>query len=103
MSLETTPVVHMQYMHVHTYMYFSFQMGPRPRLSMYSRKRIQVLLQSGATIPDITDILKMEGIVTCRQTVWRMKRHIDLHRTLKPLPKSGRPTKLNNNYNQLKI
>ena len=42
----------------------------------------------------VMDALKEEGIDTCRQTVWRLERHISTHGKLMPLPKSGRPTKL---------
>ena len=69
-------------------------MGPRPRLSLYSRQRIKILLRDGATIAEIVDALKNEGILTCRQTVWRMKCHLEAHNSIEPLPKSGRPTKL---------
>ena len=30
----------------------------------------------------------------CQQTVWRLERHINTHRTIMPLHKSGRLTKL---------
>ena len=40
------------------------------------------------------NILEKEGIVTCRQTVWRLKRHINTFCSINPLPKSGRPTKI---------
>ena len=65
-----------------------------PRLSMYSRERIKVLLHDGASIAEIVDALKKEDIITCRQTVWRLQRHLDAHGSITPLPKSGRPTKL---------
>ena len=35
-----------------------------------------------------------EGIHTCRQTVWRLDRHIKRYSTISPLRKSGRPTRL---------
>ena len=65
-----------------------------PRLSMYAKERIQWLLEGGVTIADIVVTLKSEGIVTCRQTVWRFKQHLDEHNSIEPLPKSGRPTTL---------
>ena len=65
-----------------------------PRLSLYSRERIKVLLRDGASIAEIVDALKKEDIITCRQTVWRLQRHLDAHGSITPLPKSGRPTKL---------
>ena len=39
--------------------------------------------------------LSKEGIITCRQTVWRLERHINTYGTIVPLPKCGRPTKIN--------
>ena len=66
--------------------------APMTRLSMYSRERIRGLLRGGASVADIVDTLKSEGIVTCRQIVWRFKQHLDEH--IEPLPKSGCPTKL---------
>ena len=35
-----------------------------------------------------------EGIHTCRQTVWRLDRHIKHYDTTNPMHKSGRPTRL---------
>ena len=61
----------------------------RPCLSLYARERIRKLTDGTSTVTDI-----VEGIITCRQTVWRIQRHIERHETIKPLPKSGRPTKL---------
>ena len=69
-------------------------MARRPRLSMYSRERIKVLLQGGASISEIVNCLKSEGIITCRQTVWRFQCHLRTHGFTSPLPKSGRRTKL---------
>ena len=69
-------------------------MARRPRLSMYSRERIKVLLQGGASISEIVNRLKSEGIITCRQTVWRFQCHLRTHGFTSPLPKSGRRTKL---------
>ena len=66
----------------------------RPQLSMYARERIKTLLVKGASVSEVVDELEKENISTCRQTVWRLKRHIDIHGTIMPLPKSGRPTKL---------
>ena len=43
---------------------------------------------------EVVTALRQEGIDTCHQTVWRLERHIRAHRTINPLPKSGRPTKL---------
>ena len=69
-------------------------LSSRPRLSLYTRERIRLLTEGGATVAEITEVLKQEGIVTCRQTVWRIQQHIRNHGTIKPLQKSGRPTKL---------
>ena len=66
----------------------------RPRLSLYARERIRKLTDGTSTVTDIVEALKSEGIITCRQTVWRIQRHIERHETIQPLPKSGRPTKL---------
>ena len=68
-------------------------MLPRPRLTTYARERIRYLLL-GNSVSVTLRALQAEGINTCRQTVWRLKRHIALHNTVEPLPKSGRPTKL---------
>ena len=72
-----------------------------PRLSMYARKRIRQLTRVDATVAEILNALRKEGISTCRQTVWRMQRHIEEHATIEPLPKSGHPTKLSANALQL--
>ena len=69
-------------------------MRPRPRLSMYARERIRQLTREGASVAQVVETLKRERIVTCRQTVWRMQRHIAEYGIVEPLPKSGRPTKL---------
>ena len=66
----------------------------RPRLSMNARERTRQLLSGGSTCSEVVIALRQEGIDTCRQTVWRLERHIRAHGTINPLPKSGRPTKL---------
>ena len=63
-------------------------------LSLYGRERIQQLLSQGATVAKIVVILNEEGIETCRQTVWRLKQHINAYGSIQPLSKSGRPTVL---------
>ena len=68
----------------------------RPRLTMYARERIQQMLSEGSTCHEVATALSQEGIHTCRQTVWRLERHIKAHGSVLPLPKSGRPTKLTN-------
>jgi transposase len=52
------------------------------------------MIRGGASVAQVVRTLKVEGIITCRQTVWRLQRHIVEHGTVDPLPKSGRPTKL---------
>ena len=66
----------------------------RPHLSMYARERIQQLLSAGSTCTEIMTALRLEGIDTCRQTVWWLEKHINAYGTINPLPKSGRPTKV---------
>ena len=66
----------------------------RPHLSMYARERIRQLLSGGSTCAEVVTALRQDGINTCRQTLWRLERHINAHETLKSLPKSGRLTKL---------
>ena len=66
-------------------------MGPRPRLSMYARECIRQLTREAAAI--VEELIR-EGITTCRQTGWRIQHHLENHGVIKPLPKSGRPTKL---------
>ena len=60
----------------------------------YAREKIRQLLSGGRSCSEIVQILKSEGIVTCRQTVWRLEKHINAHDTIIPLPKPGRPTKI---------
>lgn len=69
-------------------------MGHRRCLSMYARERIRQLTVQRGTDVEIVEALNEEGISTCRQTVWRMRRHIENHGTIRPLSKCGRPTKL---------
>ena len=52
------------------------------------------MLSEDMSHADIVSALRLEGISTCRQTVWRLDRHIRVNGTIDPLPKSGRPTKL---------
>ena len=66
----------------------------RPRLSMYARERARQLMSGGSTCVEVVTALRQEGIYTCRQTVWRLQRHLDTYGTIQPLPKPGRPTKL---------
>ena len=63
----------------------------RPYLSMYARERICNLAKDGLGTTEILLRLRKENIPTCRQTVWRLQRHIAI---IKPLPKSGHPKKL---------
>ena len=71
-------------------------MPQRNYLSMYARERIRQLFLQGATIPQVMEVLSNEGIEACRQTVWRLKRHIHVHGAVTPLSRSGRPTILTN-------
>lgn len=66
----------------------------RKYLSMYARLRIQQLLDECSTCTEVTNVLRREGIETSRQTVWRLERHIEMYGFVRPLPKSGRRTKL---------
>ena len=69
-------------------------MPPRPRLSLFARQRVWQLLSEGHTCTIVAAELRREGIITTRQTVWRLERHIRAHRTLQPRLKPGRPLKL---------
>lgn len=69
-------------------------LSQRPRLSLYARERIRRCLLEGKSVSVTVHVLESEGIDTCRQTVWRIRRHIRINGTIDPLPKSGRPTKL---------
>ena len=66
----------------------------RPRLSKYARERIRQMLSEDLSHAEIVSALSLEGITTCRQTVWRLEKHIRDYGTIDVLPKSGRPTKL---------
>ena len=72
----------------------------RPRLFTYAKERIRQLTSKDATVVQIVEALELDGITTCRQTVWRIQRHIKEYGTINPLPKSGHPTKLSNNVLQ---
>ena len=67
---------------------------PRSHLSLYARERIRQLTCGTGSTSDIVEALKTEGLLTCRQIVWRIQRHIEIYGTIQPLPKLGRPTKL---------
>ena len=69
-------------------------MAITPRLSMYAREHIRQMICGDASVVQVVEALKAEGIITCRQTVWRLQQHIVEHSTVDPLPKSGCPTKL---------
>ena len=66
----------------------------RPRLSLYGRQRAQQLFAKQYSIAEVLKELSEEGITPCRQTLWRLRKHIADHGTINPLPKSGRPSKL---------
>ena len=65
-------------------------------LSMYARECIQQLFLQGATIQQVMEVLSKEGIGACRQTVWRLKRHIHVNGSITPLSRSGRQSILTN-------
>ena len=73
----------------------------RPRLTMYAREHIRQLLSGGLTCVDVVTALKQEGIDVCRQTAWRLEKHINVHGSILPLPNSGRPTKLSEHVLQI--
>jgi len=60
--------------------------------SLYARERIKILALNGATVSEILQALDKDGVVTCRQTVWRIIQHFKSHGHIQPLPKSGRCT-----------
>ena len=66
----------------------------RPRLSLFARQRAWHLLSEGNTCATVVALLRKEGIVTTRQTVWRLERHVIAHGTIEPRPKPGKPPKL---------
>ena len=53
-----------------------------PQLSVYARERIQNLLEQGLSCAYVLTTVKLEGISTCRQTVWRLKQHIQERGTI---------------------
>ena len=65
-------------------------------LSSYARECIKILASKGASVLEILIALDKDGVVTYRQTVWRIIQHINLHGSIHPLPKSGRRTVLTN-------
>jgi len=71
-------------------------MTRRRILSSYARERIKILASKGASVSEILIALDKDGVVTCRQTVWRIIQHINTHGSIHPLPKSGRRTVLTN-------
>ena len=52
------------------------------------------LPHKGNTCAAVVAMLRKEDIVTTRQTVWRLERHVRIRGTIEPRPKSGRPSKL---------
>ena len=71
------------------------------RLSLYARQRAKELMAQGASVKETMGCLHKKGIFSCRQTVWRFKRHYDQHGSIEPLRSSGRPTKLTNEVLQV--
>ena len=72
----------------------SSTMPPRPRLSLFARQCAWYLLFEDNTCTAVVNLLRKEGIVTTRHTVWRLERHVRADSCIEPLPKSGRQTKL---------
>ena len=70
------------------------QVQVMPVLSLYARERIRVLMSQGSNVRDTMKALEREGIETCRQTVWRFWVHYKTYRSIEPLPRPGRSTKL---------
>ena len=71
-------------------------MTRRSTLSSYARERIKVLASKGTSVSEILIALNKDGVVTCRQTVWRIIQHLKSRGNIQPLPKSGRRTVLTN-------
>ena len=67
---------------------------PRLQLSLYARERLRALMSEDSTVKHAMTELGKEGIRPSRQTVWRFWVHYRRNKTTKPLPRSGRPTKL---------
>ena len=61
---------------------------------MYAQERVRIMTKDGFSISKMLQCLQNENISPCRQTVWRLQRHIASHDTIKPLLKSGHPKKL---------
>ena len=68
-------------------------MPPHARLSMFARQRAWYLLSEGNSISHVVTLL---GIITTRQTVWHLERHVRTHGSIEALPKCGRPPKISN-------
>ena len=67
---------------------------PGFQLSLYTRERLRALMSENSTVKHAMTELGKEGIRPCRQTVWRFWVHYRRNKTIKPLPRNGRPTKL---------
>jgi len=78
----------------HTYSLAVSVMSHRPHLSAYARQRAKQLFAEGASDTEVVGQLEREGIHTCRQTVWRLRRHIAEYGTVQPLAKPGRSKKV---------
>ncbi len=65
-----------------------------PRLTIEQRLEVRFRIRSGQTDASIAGHFQKQGLKTCRQTIWRLRRHSEKHGHIKPLPTSGRPTKL---------
>ena len=66
-----------------------------PKVSSYTRQRIQVLCERDLHPVAIFKELKAEGLSVSYPSVARIINKFKLTRSLKNLPRSGRPTELN--------
>ena len=58
-------------------------------------------MSEDSTVKHAVTELGKEGVRPCRQTVWRFWVHYRRNKTTKPLPRSGRPTKLTERVQEL--
>ena len=76
---------------------------PGLQLSLYARERLCALMSEDSTVKHAMTELGKEGIWPCRQTVWRFWVHYRRNKTTKPLPRSGRSTKLTERVHEQKM
>ena len=65
-----------------------------PKLSSDLRGKVISQLFQGVSIKKILMSLEQQGVAVSRQTIWRLRKHVQTHGSTSPLPRSGRPTKL---------